>query len=248
MAIRTPVLDYLDLSEDLCRTSILKPQSHIGRIPKSRHQSQHNKMQQSSRLLSMIPRSLASSSTASQVLLTRATFPKTPIRTAATSAAKTVPTSSTKPSYSRYTPAAAPAVAPASTVAPPKARTTKKSTRAESTVAPTNAAAPSIAEPVIDATFPLPQPAAAIPDYAALAPPLEPSVASTSPPHSIHLVEAPGFDDPAESVQAGNDWSKSFHGLSSKPFDKEVAQILMRPLNIKDIEIKPGAFSLSLSL
>jgi hypothetical protein len=73
-------------------------------------------------------------------------------------------------------------------------------------------------------------------------------VASTSPPHSIHLVEAPGFDDPAESVQAGNDWSKSFHGLSSKPFDKEVAQILMRPLNIKDIEIKPGAYAISLSL
>jgi hypothetical protein len=41
-------------------------------------------------------------------------------------------------------------------------------------------------------------------------------------------------------VPSGSDWSTSFYGLSSKPFDKEVAQILMRPLNIKDIEIKPG--------
>lgn len=199
-------------------------------------------MQQSLRLLSSIPRSLASSSTAPQVLLARAALSKTSTpfswqRTAATSAAKTVPTASTKSSYSRYTAVAA---APAS---PTKGRTTKKATLSESSAAPTSEAAPSTTASVLDPTFPLPQPAAAIPDYAALAPPLEPSAASTTPPHSIHLVEAPGFDDQAESTQAGNDWSKSFHGLSSKPFDKEVAQILMRPLNVKDIEIKPGTYA-----
>lgn len=204
--------------------------------------SNTSKMQQSLRLLSSIPRSLASSSTAPQVLLARAALSKTSTpfswqRTAATSAAKTVPTASTKSSYSRYTAVAA---APAS---PTKGRTTKKATLSESSAAPTSEAAPSTTASVLDPTFPLPQPAAAIPDYAALAPPLEPSAASTTPPHSIHLVEAPGFDDQAESTQAGNDWSKSFHGLSSKPFDKEVAQILMRPLNVKDIEIKPGTYA-----
>lgn len=195
-------------------------------------------MQQTSRLLSTIPRSLASSSTTSQVRLATAPLPKNPAfppwhRTAATAAAKTVPTATTKPSSPRYTSAAASAASSTT------GRTPKQSTRTTKAAVPTSKTPPPV-EPAFDPTFPLPQPAAALPDYAALAPPLEPSPPSTTPPHSIHIVEAPGFDDPAESTQPGNDWSKSFHGLSSKPFDKEVAQILMRPLDVKDIEIKPG--------
>lgn len=37
-----------------------------------------------------------------------------------------------------------------------------------------------------------------------------------------------------------NDWSRSFHGLSIEPFAKEVADVLMMPLQPEDIEIKPG--------
>ncbi|KHJ31730.1 putative mitochondrial genome maintenance protein [Erysiphe necator] len=35
------------------------------------------------------------------------------------------------------------------------------------------------------------------------------------------------------------DWTRSFHGLSSQPFSKEAAEILMAPLDLDDIEVKP---------
>ncbi|TDL29375.1 mitochondrial genome maintenance MGM101 [Rickenella mellea] len=37
----------------------------------------------------------------------------------------------------------------------------------------------------------------------------------------------------------GNDWSKSYFGLSSEPFSKEAADILMAPIDPLDIEMKP---------
>jgi hypothetical protein len=37
-----------------------------------------------------------------------------------------------------------------------------------------------------------------------------------------------------------NDWSTSFAGLSQRPFDKEVADALLRPLSKDDVEVKPG--------
>lgn len=36
------------------------------------------------------------------------------------------------------------------------------------------------------------------------------------------------------------DWSRSFHGLSAQPFDKEISEVLLAPVNPIDIEIKPG--------
>jgi hypothetical protein len=39
---------------------------------------------------------------------------------------------------------------------------------------------------------------------------------------------------------AVNDWSTSFAGLSQRPFDKEVADALLRPLSKDDVEVKPG--------
>ncbi|KAL7418462.1 hypothetical protein Q5752_006920 [Cryptotrichosporon argae] len=36
-----------------------------------------------------------------------------------------------------------------------------------------------------------------------------------------------------------DDWSTSFRGLSERPFDKDVAESLLRPLDPEDIEIKP---------
>ena len=37
------------------------------------------------------------------------------------------------------------------------------------------------------------------------------------------------------------DWSKSYHGLSAQPFPKEVAEVLLAPIDPQDVEIKPGA-------
>ena len=48
--------------------------------------------------------------------------------------------------------------------------------------------------------------------------------------------------DPAPDA-GGNgttDWSKSYFGLSSQPFAKEIADVLMSPLHSDDVEIKPG--------
>jgi len=41
-------------------------------------------------------------------------------------------------------------------------------------------------------------------------------------------------DDPSQV-----DWTSSFHGLSVEPFSKEAADVLLKPLNPEDVEIKP---------
>lgn len=56
---------------------------------------------------------------------------------------------------------------------------------------------------------------------------------------SIRFQDAPVliFEDPT-----GNkvNWSESFQGLSTKPFPKEVADILQSPVNEEDVEIAYG--------
>ena len=59
--------------------------------------------------------------------------------------------------------------------------------------------------------------------------------------------EAASSSAPSESLQTtyagdgtGNDWSRSYHGLSSEPFAKEVADVLQAPIDPLDIEVKPG--------
>jgi hypothetical protein len=42
-----------------------------------------------------------------------------------------------------------------------------------------------------------------------------------------------------EEDPAHVDWTKSFHGLSTQPFAKEAADVLLAPLDPNDIEIKP---------
>lgn len=52
------------------------------------------------------------------------------------------------------------------------------------------------------------------------------------------LNDAPIFvDDDTTQV----DWSRSFHGLSSQPFSEEVSKVLTAPIDIDDVEIKPGS-------
>lgn len=95
----------------------------------------------------------------------------------------------------------------------------------------------SSAEPLID-------------DYAHLS---APPSAKVSPP----LSELPNEDyEPLPSATASArvggklageapaelDWSTSFSGLGQKPFAKEVADELLKPLAPEDVEIKPGKF------
>ena len=35
------------------------------------------------------------------------------------------------------------------------------------------------------------------------------------------------------------DWARSFHGLSTQPFSKEAAEILLAPVPFDDVEVKP---------
>lgn len=41
------------------------------------------------------------------------------------------------------------------------------------------------------------------------------------------------------------DWSKSYFGLSTQAFPKDVADVLLAPLDAMDIEIKPGTLRLT---
>ena len=41
------------------------------------------------------------------------------------------------------------------------------------------------------------------------------------------------------------DWSKSYFGLSTQAFPKDVADVLLAPLDSMDIEIKPGTLCLT---
>ena len=63
----------------------------------------------------------------------------------------------------------------------------------------------------------------------------------STPPEEIEsLNDAPIFlDDDTTQV----DWSRSFHGLSTQPFSEEAAKVLTAPIEIDDVEIKPGISS-----
>lgn len=61
-----------------------------------------------------------------------------------------------------------------------------------------------------------------------------PSVNTTFPePTTVPAVEP-------LSETSFNDWSKSYHGLSTQPFSSECAEILQAPIDSNDIEMKPG--------
>jgi Mitochondrial genome maintenance MGM101 len=47
-----------------------------------------------------------------------------------------------------------------------------------------------------------------------------------------------------ESQQEGTDWSKSYHGLSTQAFSKDIAEVLLAPIDPLDVEMKPGMYHL----
>lgn len=40
----------------------------------------------------------------------------------------------------------------------------------------------------------------------------------------------------------GADWSTSFSGLSTQPFDEKAAAVLLKPVTPEEIEVKPGTY------
>lgn len=55
------------------------------------------------------------------------------------------------------------------------------------------------------------------------------------PTSSAPLPSAPEIGNNGNGI----DWSQSFHGLSTTPFSPETAVILMSPIDMQDVEVKP---------
>lgn len=63
----------------------------------------------------------------------------------------------------------------------------------------------------------------------------------TASAQAQHFPTTKEFDTSLEEPQeVGHNWSSSFFGLSTEKFPRDVADILLEPINPDDIEIKPG--------
>jgi hypothetical protein len=72
----------------------------------------------------------------------------------------------------------------------------------------------------------------------------------TPPPANTRISEAPWSGIPlpdAPPLNGVTNWDSSYHGLSQTPFSKEASEILLAPIDLNDIEIKPGKSSLFFS-
>lgn len=67
------------------------------------------------------------------------------------------------------------------------------------------------------------------------------STASFTPPHSPFVGELPPGNDALST-----DWSRSYHGLSTQSFSREIADVLLTPIDEMDIEVKPGKHDTSI--
>jgi Mitochondrial genome maintenance MGM101 len=58
----------------------------------------------------------------------------------------------------------------------------------------------------------------------------------------VEAVPASPFPESATLTtdDSATDWSRSYHGLSETPFEKEIADILLAPIDPADVEMKPG--------
>lgn len=74
-------------------------------------------------------------------------------------------------------------------------------------------------------------------------PPIEEAAAEfDTAPVSSAASQAPliKVSEGGSAEENGQDWASSFFGLSTTPFSKEAAEVLMRPVKPEDIECKPG--------
>ncbi|KXN89496.1 hypothetical protein AN958_05658 [Leucoagaricus sp. SymC.cos] len=72
------------------------------------------------------------------------------------------------------------------------------------------------------------------------------STTTQAQPNTTNGSEAkPTTEPPAPNLSENNglsgptDWSKSYHGLSTEPFPKDITEILQNPIDPLDVEIKP---------
>jgi hypothetical protein len=84
-------------------------------------------------------------------------------------------------------------------------------------------------------TFPRRAAASPATAKAAAAPPM-PKAEAPTPSSSLPPMPTPG---PPSGGYGGVDWLNSYHGIGARPFSKEVSDILMEPVNIEDVEVKP---------
>ncbi len=79
--------------------------------------------------------------------------------------------------------------------------------------------------------------------------PPRPQSSTVTPAKPESAATAPAYQDLSEGLndfpvtfdESGNqiDWARSFHGLSTQPFSKEAAEVLLQPIPVEDIEVKP---------
>ncbi|GAA5898206.1 hypothetical protein JCM8208_000183 [Rhodotorula glutinis] len=144
--------------------------------------------------------------------------PRTSPASSSPAAASTSPAAAAPAAAPAYRRPAAPRAAPVATAAAP-AITSPPAPLAASEPAFTEAAPPAAAAPV--------SPLASIDAL-----PAGPAMGSSQPMGNV---------DPLAAVATGPevDWATSYHGLSAVPFTREQADVLMRPLEEPEIEIKP---------
>lgn len=65
--------------------------------------------------------------------------------------------------------------------------------------------------------------------------PTTPSIARTGLSDKPLELSPDGYTSANEKV----DWTRSFHGISDKPFSKEIVDVLLEAANPEDVEIKP---------
>jgi len=66
-----------------------------------------------------------------------------------------------------------------------------------------------------------------------------PTTSNSAAPDAAPPEPLPGAPPATNGQGAPVDWSSSFHGLSTVPFPRETAEILMREVRAEDVEIKP---------
>lgn len=64
----------------------------------------------------------------------------------------------------------------------------------------------------------------------------------TSTPKEAAVSSIDGLLPDVQGSDGTTDWSRSYHGLSATPFAPEVAEVLLTPIDPKDVEMKPGEY------
>ncbi|KAF6804880.1 hypothetical protein CMUS01_14751 [Colletotrichum musicola] len=153
------------------------------------------------------------------------------LRTAATPEAATASTST-----STGTPSPTPSTTPAKPTPAPQAAK-KVYTPKPAPAKPVPKPAPKPAPKPVSKPAPKPAPAPAEqPD------PIFPDETGPRPPAPSYFPTSAAYTPGAEQTNGGAgyiDWTKSYYGLGTARFPKEVVDILAQPINLADVEVKP---------